>query len=99
MGFPKRVDENQKEIVKAFRDMGATVQILSAVGKGCPDLIVGMDGVNYLVEVKNGRKPPSAQKLTDCEQSFFDTWKGQVCVIKSANEVIPLILGDKIVQG
>lgn len=82
----KRVDDNQKEIVGIFRSLGASVQILSDLGKGCPDLVVGIFGKNYLVEVKNGKKPPSGQKLTDKEQLFFSTWKGQVCIIKSGDE-------------
>jgi hypothetical protein len=86
--FPKRVDQNQKHIVKAFRELGASVQILSEVGKGCPDILVGVDGKNYLFEIKNGEKPPSGQKLTEPEQVFFDTWKGQVKVINSIADVV-----------
>lgn len=89
----KRVDENQKEIVKVFRQLGASVQILSDIGKGCPDLLIGMYGQNLLVEVKNGKKPPSAQKLTEHEQLFFDSWKGQVCVIRNVTEAISLVNG------
>ena len=89
--MPKRTDENQKELVKAFRQMGATVQILSDIGKGCPDLVVGVKGKNLLVEVKNGKKPPSGQKLTEDEQIFFDNWAGQVCIVKSIEEAISLI--------
>ena len=40
----KRVDNNQTQIVKALRDMGCTVEHLHAVGKGCPDIIVGFKG-------------------------------------------------------
>ncbi len=86
--MPRRVDENQKEIVKEFRKEGASVQILSDVGMGCPDIVVGFDYENYLVEIKNGTKPPSGQKLTEHEQIFHDNWKGQVCVIKSKDEVV-----------
>lgn len=84
----KRVDANQKEIVSTFRALGASVQILSDLGKGCPDLVVGIFGKNYLIEVKNGKKPLSGQKLTEPEEKFFKAWKGQVCIIKSTDEVI-----------
>lgn len=87
----KRVDGNQKEIVEAFREMGVSVQILSDLGKGCPDLVAGFRGVNYLIEVKNGDKPPSAQKLTPQEQEFFDSWQGQVCIINSVEQAILFI--------
>jgi hypothetical protein len=94
--MPKRVDENQKLIVKTFRELGASVQVLSNIGKGCPDILVGIFGKNFLVEIKNGAKCPSAQKLTEHEQVFFDSWKGQVCIIKSVDEIFQLM--DKIVK-
>ena len=39
-----RVDRNQAEIVQALRSMGATVQHLHTIGKGCPDILVGFGG-------------------------------------------------------
>ena len=92
----KRTDANQTEIVKTFRSLGASVLILSSVGKGCPDLMVGIFGRNFLVEVKDGKKPPSGRKLTEHEQLFFDGWKGQVCVVKSPDEAISLLQCNKI---
>lgn len=82
--MPKRVDANQKEIVLKLRDLGCSVQILSDLGKGCPDLLCGFKGKNYLFEVKNGDKA----KLTMPEQEFFDHWKGQACIIRSLDDVI-----------
>ncbi len=38
--MPKRVDDNQREIVKALRAVGACVQSLAEIGQGCPDLLV-----------------------------------------------------------
>lgn len=87
----RRTDANQKEIVKAFRDLGASVFILSDLGKGCPDLVVGINYQNYLVEIKDGKKPLSGQKLTEKEEKFFNTWKGQVCIVKSIYDVVQLI--------
>lgn len=87
----KRVDANQKEIVKAFREMGASVLILSMVGKGCPDLLIGMFGKNILLEVKDGKKPPSGQKLTEHEQKFFQLWKGQVEIVNSLDSALKII--------
>jgi hypothetical protein len=84
----KRVDDNQKAITQLFRKLGWSVLILSEVGKGCPDLLVGHDLRNYLIEVKDGSKPRSAQKLTTLEQKFFDEWKGDVRVINSVDGAI-----------
>jgi hypothetical protein len=76
-----RVDRNQKEIVEHLRKRGATVQPLHTVGRGCPDLLVGYGGQNYLVEVKDGEKSPSQRKLTPDEDAWHWMWKGQVEVV------------------
>jgi hypothetical protein len=95
----RRVDDNQKAIVNVLRGLGASVQILSEVGRGCPDILVGIFGQNILVELKDGSKPPSAQKLTRYEQIFFDAWKGQVCIINSEQEAIDLITKLRFSDG
>jgi len=64
-----RKDDNQDEIVGALWDIGASVQRLQSVKGGCPDLLVGYHGVNYLLEVKDGSKPPSRRKLTPPESA------------------------------
>jgi Holliday junction resolvase len=89
--MPKRVDDTQKEIVEALREGGASVQIISDIGRGCPDIIVGMHGRNYLVEIKNGRLQTCKQKLTKMEADFFESWKGQVCVINSIDAVVEFL--------
>ena len=48
-----KVDANQAAIVKVLRQMGASVQPLHTVGQGTPDLLVGIQGRNYLLEVVN----------------------------------------------
>ena len=86
-----RVDANQSEIVEALRQIGATVQTLHQVGRGCPDLLVGFRGVNILLEVKDGSKPPSARKLTPDEYSWHKDWRGQVAVVKSIEDAIDVL--------
>ena len=71
MSFPKKVDNNQLDIVKAFRSMGATVLNLSAVGKGCPDLLIGYKGISVLVEVKS-----KTGKFTEPQLKFMEQWQG-----------------------
>ena len=44
-----KVDANQSDIVAGLRSIGATVQPLHAVGKGCPDLLIGYRGDNYAI--------------------------------------------------
>ena len=86
-----RIDANQPAVVAEFRARGATVQPLHPVGDGCPDLLVGYQGVNLLVEVKDGSKPPSARKLTDDQQTWHREWRGQRCIIDTVEQVKPLL--------
>ncbi|HVQ52894.1 MAG TPA: hypothetical protein VMS92_22895 [Mycobacterium sp.] len=81
-------DANQADIVAALRAVGCSVQILAAVGKGCPDLLVSRSGVNYLLEVKDGSKPPSERKLTPDQVEWHRGRRGQVCVVTSVNEAL-----------
>lgn len=86
-----RTDANQREVVAALRAVGATVQHLHAVGRGCPDLCVGFRGVNYLIEIKDGSKPPSARRLTADEKIWHDSWQGTVCVVESVDDALNAI--------
>ena len=86
--MPKRADANQPEIVKVFRDLGYTVQHLHMVGKGCPDILCSLRGSNYLIEIKDGSKRPSARKLTQDEKDWHEAWKGQVDIIESIDDVL-----------
>ena len=88
MRLRARVDENQKRIVDMFRGLGWSVAHTHTLGKGFPDLVVGFAGKNYLIEVKDGSKPPSARKLTADELAFQSAWRGQYDVISDEIEVI-----------
>ena len=88
-----RVDANQAEIVNGLRKIGATVISTANIGKGFPDLCVGFRGKNYLIEVKDGEKSPSARKLTKDEEIFFKYWSGQVHIANDICEAIEIIMG------
>lgn len=91
-----RVDANQPEIVDMLRKIpGCTVQPLHQVGKGCPDLLIGWMGDNYLIELKDGDKPPSKRKLTKDEKRWHHKWAGQVHVANDFDECLAVLgLGD-----
>jgi Holliday junction resolvase len=76
-----RTDANHVQVVEALRAAGATVQSLAAVGKGVPDLLVSFKGVNILMEVKDGNKSPSRQKLTEDQIKFHGTWQGPISIV------------------
>lgn len=82
-----RTDDNQNEVVEALLAVGASVKIVSMVDNFL-DLVVGFRGVNYLMEVKDGNKPPSQQKLTPGEQKFQDGWEGKIDNVNSVYKAL-----------
>lgn len=76
-----KIDANQPEIVAALRKVGATVHSTAGVAKGFPDLTVGYKRATYLLEVKDGSKPPSARELTPDQVKWYATWNGGPCVV------------------
>ena len=67
-----RIDTNQKEIVEALRDAGATVVSLASMKHGCPDLMVGYAGETLLMEIKRDAKA----RFTPDQLDFLGKWKG-----------------------
>ena len=86
-----KIDANQTDIVKALLKSGCTVVSLAAVGKGCPDLLVGKLGNNVLIEIKDGRKPPSARTLTDQQVIFRANWEGQYAVVETIEQALEVM--------
>lgn len=86
-----RTDANHAQIVQALRDCGCQVLSLAAIGKGCPDLLVGTPCGLVLVEVKDGDKPPSKRKLTKDEREFHLRWSEHVRVVESVEEALKMI--------
>lgn len=91
MKFTAKADANQPVIVKALRSSGASVQHLHSVGAGCPDLLCAIDGINFLIEVKDGSKDASGQKLKPTQVAWHAAWKAPVYVINSVPAAIELV--------
>lgn len=87
----RRVDDNQASIVAALRKAGCSVQVLSSVGNGVPDILVGMVGSNYLMEIKDGSKSPSRRKLTPDEEAWHAAWRGSVVVVESVPQALAVV--------
>jgi len=72
-----RTDGNHIEIVRAFESLGCSVADLSGApgdsvrNIGLPDLLVGIVGVNVLVEVKHGDNDLQAD-----QREFINRWRG-----------------------
>lgn len=86
-----KIDKNQPEIVKCLRDAGATVQSLSQMGHGVPDLLVGWRGKNFLFEVKDPNAQKCDRQLTDDEKAWHFGWCGQVEVVQFVEDVIRIL--------
>lgn len=66
--------------------MGVSVLILSQVGNGAPDLLLGFRGKNYLVEIKSKNG-----KLRQDQKEFIDEWRGQATMAKTLDQVRKVI--------
>ena len=73
----KRVDLDQRAVISQLEGMGFSVLNLSAVGRGCPDLLVGKDGKNFLIEIKSEKGT-----LTPAQVEFHKNWQGHCGVVK-----------------
>lgn len=83
-----KIDLNQKSIVESLRKIpGVSVLSLASIGNGAPDLVIGSRSANYLIELKSNDKSP----LTKREAIFHGTWKGQVCICRSLEDVLKTI--------
>ena len=88
-----RVDDNQKEIVQLLRKFGCSVYIVSQL-KGFCDIVVGWNGHNYLLEIKDPNKPPSQRKLTPKEKKFHEDWQGQISTVMTFGDCMKILSID-----
>lgn len=82
-----RIDDNQPEIVGEFRRLGWAVAHTHQVGKGFPDLVVAREDRIELIEIKDGNKPPSRQRLTPDEQRFHEEWPAPIAIVTCIEDV------------
>jgi len=89
-----KIDDNQKEVVKALRKVGAVVRYLSQ-GEGLPDLLVGYRAQTFLVEVKNintHSREKGGSLLTPAQKDFHDRWiGGSLLIVHDAEQAIKAI--------
>jgi hypothetical protein len=85
MRHAKRTDANQEAIVKALRDAGAYVWIISLP----VDLLVGYKGHSFLVEIKTDAK----KRLTALQADFFENWSGSTLARVDSPEAALRMIG------
>jgi hypothetical protein len=91
-----RQDQNHKAVFDALVSAGCVCTNTHMVGSGFPDICVGFRNDHghpriILIEVKDGSKVPSKQKLTEDEQSWWNHWPGDAYVVRSAREAVELV--------
>jgi hypothetical protein len=92
-----RTDSNHSQIRDLLRSLLPIVEDTSRFGDGWPDLIVHLrDGTVKFVEIKDGRLPPSARRLTPAEQAFAARWGKAYVVVTSVDEAIALAQTGRI---
>lgn len=85
--YARRKDGNQDEIVDALVDIGANVFDASFIGKGFPDLVVGIGGHNFLVEAKS-----KTGRLTPAQIVFHQDWRGKILVARDGAKAVDQII-------
>lgn len=82
-----KVDDSHQRFVAALRAHGFSVFSTAAVSDGFPDAVAGFGGRTFLLEFKDGEKPPSARKLTPAQVKFKDEWKGDYTLIETLQDI------------
>lgn len=79
-----RLDAIHHDAVKALEADGFAVVSLAQLGGGIPDLLVGWDSGNLLLELKTGKRG----RLTPDQLAFFARWPGPKAVALSPREAL-----------
>jgi hypothetical protein len=88
-----RKDHNHSAITAAFLSIpGVSIFDLSDIGRGVPDLIVGVRGESLLVEIKNPATHYGRKGLNRRQLAFQADWKGgPIHVVRTIDDVIELV--------
>ena len=89
-----RRDRNETTIVALARRLGASVEYLDL--KDGPDLVVGWQGQNWLIEVKRplgrrGGASEDGQRLSHGQERWHAAWKGKVAVVRTLEDLRALL--------
>jgi hypothetical protein len=98
--YARRCDTNHSAIVKALRACGCSVQSLAPLGRGCPDLLVGHNGRDLLIEVKReaGLRGGLAHRVRNEEQeAWAERWRGsRVRVARTPDEALAAVMSMRV---
>lgn len=98
--YAAKTDSNQTEIIRMLEDAGYSVEPLSAVGEGVPDLLVGGVDRNtgllacWIMEVKteaDKERQQRAGKLNKRQLAWRAAWRGQYAVVRNGYEALAVV--------
>ena len=89
-----KIDSNHGLIKLAFEQMGATTVDIFRLGSNVPDILVGVCGVDQMVEVK-----AEDGECTDGQLKFHNEWNGRsIRVVRNVQEAA-LVVADMGAAG
>jgi hypothetical protein len=84
-------DHNHNELSDAFKSFGCSVADTSRLGNDFPDMIIGLLGINVLIEIKRDDVSPSKSKLTDGQFKFLHEWRGWTAVVRNVDDALRIV--------
>lgn len=99
--YARRKDANHGVIAKRFEKLGCSVLDTSAAAiPGFPDLVIGMMGVNHLVEIKNPEYKYGRNGLNANQSAFNRDWRGcPMWTVSSEDEATALVMNWRAGNG
>jgi hypothetical protein len=96
MAYNKRwdakTDKNSSALLKSIRQIpNVSICDLSGAGGGVPDVMLGYQGANLLIEIKRPDVAPSQSKLNDLQVEWHDSWLGQVAVVRTLDDILEVM--------
>lgn len=96
MGFRRpygNPDQGQQEAIALVRDLPASVEITTGLGRGKPDLIVGFQGLTTWVEFKREEKTAAQKRLRASQTDWLKTWRGSpVLVVDNGMDLVQALI-------
>lgn len=93
--YARRTDANHGDIIDVLRALGCAVLDLSALGKGCPDILVAGGPVDEctLVEIKNPDTSYGRKGTTGKQKAVMNFWPKRTAVLWSVEDAIAWACG------
>lgn len=84
-------DSNHGRLRGAWIGLHGSWLDLVPIEPGTPDALLGLNGIDQLVEIKDGDKPPSGRRLSERQVSWHRVWRGRpVRVVETMAHLLAL---------